>query len=72
MFFEKPDGYSEAAIEQLAESISYEAQPVSDVTPENLIVIMNESLSDMRVISDYETNQEYFPFIKAIKVLQYT
>ena len=33
------------------------------VQPVNLICIMNESLSDLRVVGDFSTNQEYFPFI---------
>ncbi len=39
-----------------------------DVTtqPVNLICIMNESLSDLRVDGDFSTNQEYFPFINSL------
>lgn len=66
MVFEKPEGYSADAVEQLAEDISYQRKPVSEVTPENILVIMNESLSDMRVIGDYETNEEYFPFLQSL------
>ena len=65
--FEKPDGYSVAAVEETAENIAYERQAISDVTPENLIVIMNESLADMRVIEDFETNEEFFPFIHSLE-----
>lgn len=66
MVFEKPEGYSPDAVEQMAEDISYQRKPVSEVTPENIIVIMNESLSDMRVIGDYATNKEYFPFLQSL------
>lgn len=34
--------------------------------PVNLICIMNESLSDLRVVGDFSTNQEYFPFINSL------
>ena len=44
----------------------YESTPVSETTPENLIVIMNESPADMRVIRDFQMNQEYFPFISSL------
>lgn len=33
------------------------------IQPVNLICIMNESLSDLRVAGDFGTNQEYFPFL---------
>lgn len=36
------------------------------VQPVNLICIMNESLSDLRVVGDFSTNQEYFPFINSL------
>ncbi len=63
----KPDHYSVLAVEAAAKEISWEHHPVSEVTPENIIVIMNESLSDMRVIDDFETNEEFFPFIKSLE-----
>jgi phosphoglycerol transferase MdoB-like AlkP superfamily enzyme len=65
--FEKPEGYSVAAVEQQEEKIAYERKPVSEVTPENIIMIMNESLADMRVIRDFETNEEFFPFISSLE-----
>ena len=44
------------------EILSHEAA----TQPVNLICIMNESLSDLRVIGDFSTNQEYFPFINSL------
>ncbi len=64
--FERPKGYSLSEVEAVGKEISYERNPVSDVTPENIIVIMNESLSDMRVISEFETNAEFLPFINSL------
>ena len=67
MIFEKPEGYSVEAVEEIGEEITEAAQSVPvGTTPENLIVIMNESLSDMRVIRDFETNEEFFPFLKSL------
>ena len=37
------------------------------IQPVNLICIMNESLSDLRVVGDFSTNQEYFPYLKSLK-----
>lgn len=67
MVFEKPEGYSVEETKKDAEAVAYESRPASDTSPVNLIVIMNESLSDMRVIRDFQTNQEYFPFIKSLE-----
>ncbi len=66
MIIEKPAGYSVSEAARIGETVSYESTPVSEIIPENLIVIMNESLSDMRVIRDFQTNQEYFPFISSL------
>lgn len=65
--FEKPGGYSLSGVQEAADQTVYERKPISDITPENIIVIMNESLSDMRVIGDFETNEEFFPFIKSLE-----
>ena len=35
-------------------------------SPVNLICIMNESLSDLKVAGDFTTNQEYFPFMDSL------
>lgn len=37
------------------------------IQPVNLICIMNESLSDLRVVGEFGTNQEYFPYINSLK-----
>ena len=31
----------------------------------NIIVMMNESFSDLSVLGDFETNEDYMPFITA-------
>ncbi len=67
MVFEKPEGYSVEAATEAGEEAVFESTPVSETTPENLIVIMNESLSDMRVIRDFTTNEEFFPFISSLE-----
>lgn len=64
--FKKPEGYSLSAVQEIAAQIDYERKAISDVIPENIIVIMNESLADMRVIGDFETNEEFFPFIRGL------
>lgn len=33
----------------------------------NIICIMNESLSDLRVLGEFETNKDYMPFMRSLK-----
>ncbi len=66
MIFEKPEGYSTEAAAEIGEEASYTGEPIAETVPENLIVIMNESLSDPRVIRDFTTNEEFFPFLKSL------
>lgn len=77
-----PAEYSHGKLETIYEEISAEEQKDEtdagetandeilshEVTtqPVNLICIMNESLSDLRVVGDFSTNQEYFPFINSL------
>jgi phosphoglycerol transferase MdoB-like AlkP superfamily enzyme len=39
----------------------------SNVTNPNIIVIMNESFSDLSVIGNFDTNEDYMPFIHSLK-----
>ncbi len=72
----KPSGYSVANVETIMEP--YEAsdavdQPDSDqengnsagsvADKPNIIVIMNEAFSDLSVLGDFQTNEDYMPFI---------
>lgn len=61
MVFEKPEGYSVEAATEAGEEAVFESTPVSETTPENLIVIMNESLSDMRVTGILPPIKNSFP-----------
>lgn len=53
------EGKSEAEIE--------ETMDVASVENPNIITIMNESFSDLSVIGDFETNEDYMPFINSLK-----
>ncbi|MEY8355598.1 sulfatase-like hydrolase/transferase [Lachnospiraceae bacterium 54-53] len=75
----KPEGYSLSKVKQIHESVKEENQVLMAsagsadtekeraVTPVNIICIMNESLSDLKVAGNFETNQEYFPFLNSLK-----
>ncbi|MGN0204850.1 MAG: LTA synthase family protein [Coprococcus sp.] len=70
---EKPSDYSQDTLdviqEELKEDGHWENVSVEAGEPEempNIIVIMNEAFSDLRVLGDYETNTEVMPFIDAL------
>lgn len=75
----KPEGYSQARIRQIYEEIigkdeellasngDVGMQAEGDITPVNIICIMNESLADLQTAGDFETNREYFPFLNGLE-----
>ncbi len=74
---EKPSDYSVEAAEDIAEK--YEEKysneeddtkgklETSDGTKPNMIFIMNEAFADLSVVGDFETNQDYMPFIHSLE-----
>lgn len=72
MRVEQPEGYSEQALENLTEGHEADGVSVSvvdadgAVRPVNVIVIMNESLSDLSVLPGVETNIDAMPFIHSL------
>ncbi len=63
---QKPEGYSDDTIQNVISSIS-ETKNEYVVVPQNLIVIMNESLCDLGTIRDLQTNRDYMPFIHGLE-----
>ncbi len=65
---QKPQGYSLARIEEIEAAYTGGKDPQPDGTEQkpNLIVIMNEAFSDLSVIRDFETNEDYFPFLHSL------
>lgn len=65
---EKPAGYSVEDINLLYEEIDSLEDTSSSTQNEkpNIIAIMNESFSDLSVIGDLSTNEDYMPFIHAL------
>ena len=58
-----PEGYSADGLQTLAED--YKGEPGTN-TP-NIIVIMNESFSDLGIVGDFETNEDYMPFVHSMQ-----
>lgn len=67
---EKPDGYSEEKLAKLKDELTGEEQQDDGVRESgespNIIVIMNEAFSDLRVLGNFETNTEVMPFIDSL------
>ena len=62
---EKPSGYSSEKAREI--SGKYESDEAESEDLPNVIVIMNESLADMKYLTDYETNMDYLPFIDSME-----
>ena len=66
---EKPAGYSGKKVGEIYERIRLQEpkQSGEGMIPVNLICIMNESLSDLSAVGEFEVNQPYLPFIGSLK-----
>lgn len=81
MSIEKPGGYSageareillsyeSGSMTQAADEQRDEAATMTDSSGElpNIIVVMNESFSDLRVLGDFVTNQDYMPYLHSLQ-----
>ena len=68
---EKPSGYHAAEEQAVLESYESQENEADDNGGEeqlpNIIVVMNESFSDLKVLGDFITNEDYMPFIHSLK-----
>lgn len=62
---EKPKGYTPEIVE--SEARDFPSDPNEDALTPNVIVIMNETFSDMKALCDFGTNEEYMPFISSLE-----
>ncbi|WP_297209385.1 LTA synthase family protein [uncultured Flavonifractor sp.] len=73
MRVEQPEGYSQRALEQLTDGTASDggsatvADPDGMTRPVNVIVIMNESFSDLTVLPGVETNRDAMPFLRSLR-----
>ncbi len=63
---QKPDGYDADELESIAGQYESDSASAAEKKP-NVIVIMNESLADMKDLVDFSTNAQYFPFINSLE-----
>ena len=68
-FIAQPDGYSEEAIQNLEKEYENKDKDYSktDAKDPTIIVIMNESFSDLSVLGNLQTNIPLTPFIDSLK-----
>lgn len=77
MSIEKPAAYNAVEMQALLEA--YETQGTENKTQKadaggqeigelpNIIVVMNESFSDLAVLGEFETNRDYMPFLHSLQ-----
>lgn len=63
MALQKPDDYNSNELQNILDSVP---KSRGEDLP-NILVIMNESLSDLSVVGDFKTNIPYMPFINSLK-----
>lgn len=71
LIVDKPAGYSATEAEEfLSAYATPDAETMNgagiDGKLPNIIVIMNEAFSDLSVLADFETNQDYMPFVRSL------
>lgn len=69
----EPDGYDPAEIESIVNSVLDENTANTDNSNKgpteklpNIIIIMNETLSDLSVLGEIKTNKDYMPFLRGL------
>ena len=65
----KPDGYSPSKAEEIAREAedSYDnAAAAATVQNPNIIIIMNEAFSDLSVLGDFNTSEDYMPGFRSL------
>lgn len=68
LFVDEPKAYSAEKVNEIAEEVDSQNVSTSTQTKEkpNIIAIMNETFSDLSVINDFETNEDYLPFWRSL------
>ena len=79
MSIDKPEHYSDSEAQAVLDSYGAGGAMTEDTDPAakddtqkdeelpNIIVMMNESFSDLSVLGDFETNEDYMPFINSLE-----
>ena len=60
---DKPQGYSAKEAEEILEDYKAKEKPDEMQELPNIVVIMDEAFSDLAVVGELETNEDYMPFM---------
>ena len=66
IYVEKPGGYSAEKAEAILEEYTVSGTDTDTEYP-NIIVIMNEAFSDLSVLGEFATDQDYMPYIHSLQ-----
>ncbi len=67
LYMSEPDEYDPDSIKDYVNQTNGEENENEEsYTKPNVICIMNETLSDLRVLGDLQTNEEYMPFLNSL------
>ena len=70
LYMSEPDEYDPENIQSYVDNVVDKTEkqiPDDNYKKPNIICIMNESLADMKVLGDFETNEDYMPFLRSLK-----
>ena len=63
---EEPEGYQKGTVESLASAYPSDSSAAEEQLP-NIIVIIDEAFSDLGVIGDLGTSEDYMPYFRSLK-----
>ncbi|MDO4344709.1 MAG: LTA synthase family protein [Eubacteriales bacterium] len=66
MQVEEPEGYSTEQVEAITADYESDSAQDADVRP-NILVIIDEAFSDLAVLGDLTTNEDYMPFFHSLQ-----
>lgn len=67
MFMSEPSGYNADKVPEYVDKLTEKNEDkVASENAPNIICIMNESLSDLQVLGEFGTNEDYMPFMRSL------
>ncbi len=71
LYMSEPEGYNAESIgDYVSSTVESENNTQTTIKPNknapNIICIMNESLSDLQVLGEFSTNEDYMPFMRSL------
>ena len=63
---EVPQGYSADTAKDLLQSVTNTEPDATSSDRPNIVVIMNEAFSDLSVLGDFTTSEDYMPFLRSL------